>query len=169
MLTSNPASSVPLHFSTQLPITRFAARMAGVTSLAIILIIRYAGVAFVCIRLIMLMAKDTLEGAEIVGIDMAIGAGCPSPLMPAGVDREIKQIVIPGARHPGTSVVAILAGGRETGRLVIRHGVIVVALVTGIALHGRVLIPVGVTGQAGGIDMRPGQRKLSGAVIECRR
>lgn len=83
MITLKPASSVPLRISTTLPASRFAARMAGVTGLAVVLIIWHAGVVTVSVGLVMLVAKDTLEDVEIVGIDMTIGADCPPSLMPA--------------------------------------------------------------------------------------
>jgi len=62
--------------------------------------------------------------------------------------------------------MAILASGREAGRLVIGNSVVVGALVAGVAVYRDILVTCGVARDALQRNMRPRQRELCVGVVE---
>ena len=114
------------------------------------------------------MAGDAGEHGKIIGIGVAIRAGCPRILMAAGIDREIRPIMIEGRRCPGRGSVAGQTGGGEMRRLMIGIGrAVVVRLMAVIAIRRRALIlPVDVAQVAGQAYVRSGQRKAGVIMIE---
>lgn len=93
--------------------------MAAIAGLAVVLISRHADMAPVGVGLIMLVAEDAFESGEVIGIEMAIGAGAPSPLMPPREYGEVLGVVIPGGRLPGIGVMTQLALCGEAHSLMI--------------------------------------------------
>lgn len=105
--------------------------MAAVAGVAIILITLNFTMVIIGILAVMLVAIDTLEGVEVVGDIMAIGAGIPFIPVLSRKDGEVLRIMIPGRWCPGCGGVTILAGGGESHDIMI--GIIGVVVIGGVA------------------------------------
>ena len=120
-------------------------------------------------RLRMRMTVDASEHLVIGRVRMAISATRPDLVMRAGVNRELAMRE--SRASPGCRCVAARAGGRESRRRVVRVvGGRVLGLMARVAVRRRARKDVvDVAACAGRVDVRPGERKLGGAVIECGR
>lgn len=118
----------------------------------------------------MFMTENALKNGIIRRVHVAVVAGLPLSVVFAGVNGEILVIMIPGGLVPIGSIMAFLAIGGKSCRLVVGIiGIIIIVLMTGIAIPGRAAVAVGMAIQALQADMRAGERKLSLIVIEgCR-
>ena len=132
--------------------------MACITSCAEIHIPRYPLMLLIYLLLIaMFMAENTLKDLVVIWIHVAIGAYIPLALMPAGINREILAIMIPGRLVPNNGVMTGFTIRRESGRLMIGIGsVIIILLVTGITVRWRTGVSVGMTSQTGQHRVRAG-------------
>ena len=114
----------------------------------------------------MRVAVDAGKYRVVGGVRMAVPASSPDFGMGAGVDRELAMGESGAA--PGGGGVTIRAGGGESGSRVV--GVVgggVLGLMARVTVRRRTREDVvDVATGAGRVDVRPGERKFGGAVIE---
>ena len=114
------------------------------------------------VRLVgMLVAGDTGKLAVVRRDVVTVGAGGPLAVVPPGIDREIRSVVVERGPGPGHGRVTGRAIGREAGLLVIRvRGPLVVRLVTGVAESAQPVVdPAGMACGAVQGRVGPGQRE----------
>jgi hypothetical protein len=142
--------------------------MAAVTGIAIINVSGNLAVVIIGILPIMLVAEYAFKLIEIIRIDMAVSADRPliALTMAPGINREKLRIVVEIALIPAISIVAIFAGHGITD-IMVRHGIVIVALMAGQALYRCIIITIGVAFDTGDGDMLPCQRERGLIMIEC--
>ena len=115
------------------------------------------------------MAVDASEHLVVGRVRMAISATRPDLVMRAGVNRELAMRE--SGAGPCCRCVAVRAGGRKSGRRVVRVvGGRVFGLMARVAVRRRARKDVvHMAACAGRVDVRAGERELGGAVIECGR
>jgi len=139
-------------------------RMAFETSLAVIKISPDTGMLFIRVGLVVIMAVDAAEQAEVGSICVAIRAGFPFPVMFATVNREELSIMVKCGRGPGHFVMTRYTFGRKpTGGMRRVDGLVVIIFMTAEAGIGGIIVIARMTGKAIGRYIR--MRSCQGIVI----
>jgi len=121
------------------------------------------------VRLIMRMTENAFERSIIFRNNVTIGAIVPFLGVAPRKNGEILPVVIP-VRIPAVGIMTHLAiSGEPELKMIGIGGAIIVARVAGVTVGRRILVTVGVAGNAFERKMSAGQRELGLAVIELRR
>ncbi len=123
---------------------RLTIGMAVITSAALVNISCHIFVFIVHFGLIVFMAINAFKNGKICLGYVTVTALIPFIFMRTGINGEVLAVMIPGGLIPTGGIVAILATGGKTSRLMVGiGGVIVVILMTTVAVGGGTGIPVG--------------------------
>ncbi|RMH64410.1 MAG: hypothetical protein D6677_04960 [Calditrichaeota bacterium] len=116
------------------------------------------------------MAVDAFKLLVVVTVYMAVAACIPFVFMLPGIDGEILAVVIERSAFPIIRVMAVIAGGWETGGRVIGIGcAVIIGLVAGHAFRGCIAVTVAMARGAILLLMGAGEREVGIVMIKISR